>query len=269
MQMQGPIRRFLGPVGSPRRVRLRTLPALGPLLVAGVKLYRDVRAFRLGKQRELENRYTDFKNRRKKTAPNITRRNTRRAYERVYRDDRLLGEYLSEPRLDFYSELARLCAAERPRSVIDVGCGTGHLLHAVVEAADPKRVLGVDHASAGIRRARELVPTGEFRSESLYDLDASESFDLVLCTEVLEHLSKPDVAMRILARLCAPGGLMVITVPDGALDDWEGHRNFWGEPELASFLGSYGDVTVTRMESDPMSLLARVRPYEGGVRDGD
>lgn len=233
---------------------------MGPALVLGVEVYRGARGFRLQKQLELQNRYTDFKNRRAETAPNITRRNTKRAYERLYRDDRLLDEYLTPTRLDFYAEVSTLCAEQRPNSVVDVGCGSGHLLRAVVEAAEPERVVGVDHASGGVRRAKELVPGGEFHCASLYDLDLDEAFDLVLCTEVLEHLSRPDAAMQVLAGLCSESGVVVVTVPDGEQDDWEGHLNFWSADELAVFLEQYGEVEITRMSSDRLSLLARVRP---------
>ena len=215
----------------------------------------------MGLQLWVDRARTDFRNRHAVNAVNITRRNNRRAYERVYGDDRLLGEYLAPVRLEFYKEVAEVVAPLCSRgSVIDVGCGAGNLLQEVVERAAPKRVIGVDYTVAGVRRAREAVPNGEFHVSSLYELDLAEKFDLVLCTEVLEHLSKPGEAMRLLVRLCANSGVIVITVPDGDLDDWAGHRNFWSEPELADFLGLYGDVEISRTQSDATSLLASVRP---------
>jgi 2-polyprenyl-3-methyl-5-hydroxy-6-metoxy-1,4-benzoquinol methylase len=203
---------------------------------------------------------TDFKNSRAVTARNVARRNDRRAYEQIFEDEQLLSEYLAPERITFYAEVARIVAEENPRSVIDVGCGAGNLLRAVVDAAAPERVVGIDHATAGIRRARQLVPSGDFHARSLYDLDLAETFDLVLCTEVLEHLADPDRAMAALMRLCAPAGEIVITVPDGAQDTWEGHRNFWSQSEFEEFLRGYGRAEVTRMDADPASLFAVVRP---------
>jgi 2-polyprenyl-3-methyl-5-hydroxy-6-metoxy-1,4-benzoquinol methylase len=208
---------------------------------------------------------SDFKNRRAVTAPNIARRNTRRAYERIYGDERLLAEYLGPHRVSFYAELAEFVATLHPRSVVDVGCGAGDLLHVVVETAAPERVVGIDYAVAGIRRARQLVPSGEFHAQSLYDLAADETFELVLCTEVLEHLRDPEAAMHVLVRLCAGSGVIAITVPDGAQDDWEGHRNFWTGAELEGFLGRYGQVEVSRMRADTTSLFAVVRPWPRGA----
>jgi len=256
---EGRIRRFFGPPGSPLRRRLRSLPVIGPALTASLYVYRRLRGVRIEAGLALQRAHTDFKNRRAVTARNVARRNDRRAYERIFGDERLLSEYLAPERVSFYGEIARVAAMGRPRSVVDVGCGTGDLLRAVVEAAAPERVVGVDHATAGIRRARQLVPSGEFHLKSLYELDLAERFDLVLCTEVLEHLAKPGAAMAVLVRLCAPSGHIVITVPDGAQDTWEGHRNFWTASELANFLRTYGDAEVTRMRTDPTSLFAVVK----------
>jgi 2-polyprenyl-3-methyl-5-hydroxy-6-metoxy-1,4-benzoquinol methylase len=194
------------------------------------------------------------------TVQNITRRNNRRAYERVYGDDELLSEYLGPERVAFYEEVAEISARERPRAVIDVGCGTGSLLRAVVERSSPDRVVGIDYAQAGIDRAMKLVPSGEFRVQSIYDIDPTETFDLVLCTEVLEHVGDPATAVEVLVRLCGRPGAIVITVPDGDQDSWEGHRNFWSEREFEAFLRRYGQVEVSRLGADEVSLLAVVRP---------
>jgi len=258
---EGWVRQIFGPPNSPLRRRLRKLPVLGPILRRALSTYRGVRARRIELGLALQRARTDFKNRRAVTAANVTRRNNRRAYEQVYGDDRLLSEYLAPGRVSLYAEVAEIAAAERPRSVVDVGCGAGNLLRAVIDRAAPERVVGVDYAAAGIQRAKQLVPSGEFHAQSLYDgLGADETFDLVLCTEVLEHLRDPAAAVDVLVRLCDSGGRILITVPDGAQDAWEGHRNFWDEAELQEFLGRYGDVEVSRMRATPMSLLAVVRP---------
>lgn len=233
---------------------------LGPVLVTVITVYRRVRAKRDDAWLAMQRARTDFRNRRVPTVPNITRRNNRRAYERVYGDDDLLAEYLAPERVAFYEEVAEISADPQPRAVIDVGCGTGNLLRAVVDKTMPERVVGIDYARAGIERARELVPSGEFRAQSLYDVDPVERFDLVLCTEVLEHLRDPEAAVDVLVRLCAGSGRILITVPDGALDAWEGHCNFWTQRELEELLRRYGGVEVSRMRADPMSLLAVVRP---------
>jgi hypothetical protein len=58
---------------------------------------------------------------------------------------------------------------------------------------------------------------------------------------------------------CAPGGTILITVPDGAIDAWEGHVNFWTEDDFASFLEPIGATAVDRVDAG-RGLLGLVRP---------
>jgi 2-polyprenyl-3-methyl-5-hydroxy-6-metoxy-1,4-benzoquinol methylase len=185
-----------------------------------------------------------------RTAANITRENTLAAYDRVYSSDRLLGEYLGPERLQFYEELATILAPLAPRSVVDIGCGTGHLLRFIVErmSRTPQRIVGIDHSGAGLRRARELLPSATWLVDDIHDLSLDERFHLVLCTEVLEHVKDPEHVVRALRVLCATDGTVAITVPDGAHDTWEGHVNFWDEDELRAFLTPHGLERIERID---------------------
>jgi SAM-dependent methyltransferase len=201
-----------------------------------------------------------------RSARNVTRRNSRRAYEKLYAADDLLAEYLAPERLAFYDEVASIAAQYAGRSVVDVGCGSGNLLRSLLDrVADDKgvevgRVLALDHAGSALRRAAELVPEAEGRVFDLMRDDlGGERFDLVLCTEVLEHIRRPHRAREFLASACGRQGAIVITVPDGAVDAWEGHVNFWTHDEFQAFLEPLGETTVHRIDAD-RGLLAIVRP---------
>lgn len=196
-----------------------------------------------------------------RTAPNVARRNSRRAYGRLFGDAELLREYLSVERLRFYDAVVERCFSliDPPRTVIDVGCGSGELLARVAARAPLARLVGLDFASSAIERGKERVPGATFVVGDLYRAPLQDTFDLVLCTEVLEHLARPDDAVAALVRLCNASGRIVITVPDGAHDTWEGHVNFWTEIELRSFLERFGDATIEHVAGDA-SLLAVVRP---------
>ena len=199
---------------------------------------------------------------RARVAVRTTQKNTLDAYNRLYDSDWLIEEYLSAERLEFYEELAGIFAPLAPRRVLDVGCGTGHLLRIVVDhmEAHPEQIVGVDHSEAGIRRARELLPTGTWVVDDLFGLSLDgDRFDLVLCTEVLEHLNEPARAVQVLRALCAPEGKVAITVPDGASDSWEGHVNFWDEDALRAFLAPRGLLRIDRIQRGDV-LLAWLEP---------
>ncbi len=50
----------------------------------------------------------------------------------------------------------------------------------------------------------------------IFTLDASEPFDVVLATEIVEHVAHPDEFIRHLARFVRPDGYLVMTTPNGA-----------------------------------------------------
>ena len=83
-----------------------------------------------------------------------------------------MREYLGPERLAFYDEVAARCAAEGVlRSVIDVGCGSGHLLAAVLSRVNATPLtVGVDASPQAIARLREVVPSAQGVVASIYDL---------------------------------------------------------------------------------------------------
>jgi 2-polyprenyl-3-methyl-5-hydroxy-6-metoxy-1,4-benzoquinol methylase len=227
---------------SQRRVRvvrfIKGIPVLGPLLR---QLYYAWLALREG--------WHTFKANRAFTVRAVTRRNTQRAYEKLFGSDELVEEYVGPERVRFYDEVAEICVAFAGRRVADVGCGAGHLLRALADRTTGVRFAGVDFSENAIRRARSVLPDARWLVGDIYAPPLEEgSFDLVLCTEVLEHLERPREALDALVRLCSPDGRVVITIPDGALDGWEGHVNFWSESDLASFIEPVGQSAIRRID---------------------
>ena len=100
--------------------------------------------------------------------------------------------------------------------VLDYGCGDGALLSVLARRAprsvtlhgyDPN-ALAIQYADAALR-ARGIRTTLYESSVAI----APESFDAIVCTEVIEHASVPGDLLRDIARLLKPGGRLVITTP--------------------------------------------------------
>jgi 2-polyprenyl-3-methyl-5-hydroxy-6-metoxy-1,4-benzoquinol methylase len=99
--------------------------------------------------------------------------------------------------------------------VVDVGCGGGELLAALAEAWRDSTLYGVEVASR--RRAAGSI-AGRVRWIDA-DLGAAlplvdRAFEVVFCTEVLEHLKDPVRCLRELRRVLVPGGRLVLSVPN-------------------------------------------------------
>lgn len=110
----------------------------------------------------------------------------------------LIGRY-SDDTVD-----GRLC-------VCDLGCGTGGNLAAL---ADEHDVVGVEYSPQALDYARRRLGD-RVRPGSLPDgVDlAAESFDVVLLTDVLEHIQDDVRSAQTALRLLRPGGIVVATVP--------------------------------------------------------
>ncbi|HEY3714421.1 MAG TPA: methyltransferase domain-containing protein [Jatrophihabitantaceae bacterium] len=99
--------------------------------------------------------------------------------------------------------------------VLDVGTGAGTDALQVAELVTPGgHVVGIDHSPEMIgearRRAGGSEVSVEFRLGEAHALDfADASFDRCRCDRVLSHVADPQTAIRELARVVRPGGLVV------------------------------------------------------------
>ena len=156
--------------------------------------------------------------------------NSRENMDVIYADPNLLTHYFTKQRLAFYQQVSeRLIRLKlQPADILDVGCGSGHLLMEAKKLFPAARLQGVDFSPEANRLARQISPGLSFDILSIFELEKlGRQFDLVLCTEVLEHLEEADRAMKKLLAISHPGATLVITVPQGRKDTFAGHFNFW------------------------------------------
>ncbi len=99
--------------------------------------------------------------------------------------------------------------------VLDIGCGNGGLARPA--AAIGFRVIGVDVDRGSVESAAASNPfsNAEFRQVQGENFSLGDQFDLVICSEVLEHLHEPEHLAATIASHVTDGGLALITVPNG------------------------------------------------------
>ena len=130
-------------------------------------------------------------------------------------------------RLDRYRDPQRrraqsllLWPLEKPRpdrSILVAGCGTSQAArHALMEP--DARVVAIDVSETSLRHTRDLQQKHDIRNLQLHQLaieriaELGETFDQVVCTGVLHHLSDPDMGLRALRDVLTRDGAMHIMV---------------------------------------------------------
>ena len=143
-------------------------------------------------------------------------------------------------------------------TIIDVGCGNGYMAGKLADLGH--RIIGVDSATDGIAIAQRSYADIKFYCRSAYEdfRDICPSADLILASEVIEHLFWPKHFLRNVHKILKNEGHVILTTPyHGYLknfllglfncwdrhhtSDWEGgHVKFFSEKTLSRILQDCG-----------------------------
>lgn len=111
---------------------------------------------------------------------------------------------------------ASIIEALQPGSVLEIGCGTGaYLLAPLSELFPQTRFVGVDSDKASVDFARTRFGKGNLHFELSGSVIPPGTHDLVIASEVLEHVDRPVAFLRQAREAVAPGGKILMTVPNG------------------------------------------------------
>ena len=147
-------------------------------------------------------------------------------------------------------------AGRTPDSVIDIGAGEGGYLDYLPEyerfSLDVNPVSVEQNSQRGIQSIQLDVCSDSWVP--------TQSFDLVTCFDVLEHLREPDIGIRNISKLLAPGGVFIAETGNiecfiskyyGAQNWWyvniPEHKIFWRKENLHSAFSKYG-IDLVKIE---------------------
>jgi SAM-dependent methyltransferase len=149
---------------------------------------------------------------------------------------------------------------------LDLGCGTGRLACELAEAGFA--VDGIDVEDRAVAIGRRIIERRKLNAR-LYTGDvhdpqhpiAAGNYDVVVCTEVLEHVGPWRELLARGGQLLRPGGTLIVSVPRdpgqfSVLDRYAGHLRRFRDAELLEALAEdYDRVTIRRLGFPSMRTI--------------
>jgi trans-aconitate 2-methyltransferase len=103
---------------------------------------------------------------------------------------------------------------QRPRFVVDLGCGPGNSTELLVERFPQSEVMGLDSSPDMLKKARERLPKCKFIEADIATWKPEPETDLIFGNAVMQWLPDHPAIMRRLLEGMAPGGVLAIQMPD-------------------------------------------------------
>ena len=103
---------------------------------------------------------------------------------------------------------------QRPRLVVDLGCGPGNSTELLVERYPQSDIVGLDSSPDMLRKARERLPNCTFIEADLATWTPDPGTDLIFGNAVMQWLPEHPAIMRRLLEAMPQGGVLAIQIPD-------------------------------------------------------
>lgn len=124
---------------------------------------------------------------------------------------------------DFLELMAKRWGLKDCKTVLDVGCGTGHWGRALsVFLPKQAKIYGIDRESEWVTLAKEFSKDSKDRFE--YSVSVAEkipfpdnTFDLVTCQTLLLHVDDAKKVIKEMIRVLKPNGLLMVAEPNNAV----------------------------------------------------
>lgn len=168
----------------------------------------------------------------------------------------------------FFDSIATEIKRIEPKRILDFGSGEGFFIDELMKRnVVIHQYLGIDTRQNALREAKSKYPQFSFVKTDLFHCALKTHFDLIIASQVLEHLSRPEEYLRSLCALS--NGALLLTVPD---EPWfrilnllrgrdiknrgnhPDHINLWSYRRFCEFVGEF--ATIERSyRSFPFSIV--------------
>jgi len=175
----------------------------------------------------------------------------------VYTTKNLLIKWLANR---FFDKVYRILKKINsfPLNGLEVGCGKGYLLSRLYEKGAVGRMAAIEIDAKWIKYAKKYHPVCSYFMSDVYKLNfKANSFDYIIATEILEHLTDPVAAIKEIRRVSKINADIIISVPFEPFFHWSNllrgkhlkklgrtpeHVNFWSRGEIKTLLNEFIEI---------------------------
>jgi len=186
-----------------------------------------------------------------------------RHYTEAY--DRLISAAGQESPHRWRDRKKTLLQYKQSGELLDLGCSSGAFLQSL--RGGSWDLSGIEMSSESARKAEESSGAKVFVGEILGASFPPESFDVITCFDVLEHVYEPRKVIARVGEWLKPGGIFYVLVPNIDSAEARVFRSYWHGLELPRHLFHYSPVSLKLLAQTAglreLSLETRRNPAVG------
>jgi 2-polyprenyl-3-methyl-5-hydroxy-6-metoxy-1,4-benzoquinol methylase len=135
-----------------------------------------------------------------------------------YRQYTKYNRYSELKKLDWIVETVEHHKADRPANsvnILDIGCGKGNISLALASLGYTIHGIDLDSNEISYASYGNTFPNASFEVGDAENINVQNRWDIIICSEILEHLSFPESLTRKLPEVVKRGGIIIVTIPNG------------------------------------------------------
>ncbi|MDK2771682.1 MAG: class I SAM-dependent methyltransferase [Flavobacterium sp.] len=138
--------------------------------------------------------------------------------------------------------------------LLDIGAGTGDFL--VAAKNEGWQTLGIEPNN----NAKTLAENKGVNFADQLEVISDDSFDVITMWHVLEHVRNLDYQLDQLKRICKPGGIVIIAVPNYKSFDAQYYKEFWAAYDVPRHLWHFSKNGIQKLFAQQNFQLVKMKP---------
>lgn len=114
----------------------------------------------------------------------------------------------------FWSHLKKYRKNWENANIIDIGCGTGWLIHSIDKLKIAKKIIGLEPSKKNFKKAKELNPGLNIFNQTFYEFQPDIQFDILFVIMTIQHIRGLDKFFKKIHKILNKNGFLHIIAPD-------------------------------------------------------